>query len=202
VTGFWRLSADPGFVPDADLAAFLDAGPPPIYVGFGSMMYDPSPTLRAVARLARTRGWRFVIGRGWLAGAVPRLDTAGVHVVGDVPHSWLLPRVALAVHHGGAGTTAASLSAGLPTLIAWFIVDQVFWAKRVQALGVGLDLGAHAHLSEAALESAISRAMEDDALRARAGSLGEQLRGEDGAQTAAREIAHLTLTTPLGIGRA
>lgn len=188
VTGYWRMPPSGGFSPDPSLRAFLDAGAAPVYVGFGSMIYEPSRLLAWVARMAESRGWRFLVSRGWVGQELPAAGGPHLHVIDDVPHDWLLPRVAAAVHHGGAGTTAASLTAGVPTVIAWFIVDQVLWARRVEALGVGVDLGRHADLDPERLEAGIERALSDAAMRARAVALGAMLSRERGCRSAAEAI--------------
>ncbi|WP_019202557.1 glycosyltransferase [Tsukamurella sp. 1534] len=122
---------------DADLMRWLTDGDAPIYWGFGSMrIADPDAKARLFARVCRERGRRGLIVAGWsdLQGA-----DLGEHirVVDEVVHAEVLPHCAAAVHHGGAGTTAASLRAGLPTLISPVLADQPFWGARVTDLGVG-----------------------------------------------------------------
>jgi UDP:flavonoid glycosyltransferase YjiC (YdhE family) len=128
-----------------------------------------------------------VLLSGW--GGIGKLhlpDT--IHVVESVSHEWLLPRMAAAVHHGGAGTTAASLRAGLPTVIVPFIADQPFFGERVHALGVGPAPVARKSLTAEALGAAIHTAVSDKAMRAKAVALGECIRAEDGVAEAVRLI--------------
>jgi UDP:flavonoid glycosyltransferase YjiC (YdhE family) len=107
-----------------------------------------------------------------------------VYMVDSVPHTWLLPRVAAVIHHGGAGTTAAGLSAGVPSIVTPFMGDQAFWANRVFELGVGPKPIARRHLSVSHLSDAIATALGDDAMRQRAVDLGSRIRSEDGVANA------------------
>jgi UDP:flavonoid glycosyltransferase YjiC (YdhE family) len=189
VTGYWRLphgaeTIDPG------LRRFVEDGTPPVYVGFGSMDYDPArlaPLLRAVVR---ETGVRLVYAAGWLKEDRVRAHEwpDDIFVTAGAPHGWLFPRVLGAVHHGGAGTTAAAVTAGVPSLIAWFIVDQVFWAGRVTELGVGVDLGNFHALTADALVAAVGRLVGDRALGDNAGRLGRKVGEEDGVGRAVRAI--------------
>ena len=111
-----------------------------------------------------------------------------MHVVGDVPHGWLFPQMAAVVHHGGAGTTAAGLRAGLPTVVCPFFADQPLWGRRVHALGAGPPPIPARRLSAARLAQALTQAVRDPAMRQRAATLGERLRAEDGVGQAAEVI--------------
>jgi len=137
VTGYWFLERDPRWRPPAGLEDFLAAGPPPICVGFGSMpSQDPVALAREVVRALGLAGRRGILLSGWggLAGVdLPR----SVFALEAAPHDWLFPRVAAVVHHGGAGTTAAALRAGVPSLVVPFMADQRFWGERVARLGAG-----------------------------------------------------------------
>lgn len=190
VVGAWFLDPPDGWRPDTELEAFLAAGPPPVYIGFGSMATDdPAATARLVLDATVAAGARAIVHRGWarLLAADP---PASVHFVESVPHTWLLPRVAAAVHHGGAGTTAASLRAGVPTVIVPFHGDQFFWAQRVQELGAGPAPITRRRLTVERLAAAIVEATADPALRGRAAALGERIREEDGVGDAVRWIEH------------
>jgi vancomycin aglycone glucosyltransferase len=134
-TGAW-------IVPDerplpAGLAAFLEAGPPPVYVGFGSMPMRGSPDIARVAVEAiRGQGRRALLSRGW-AGLAPVDDRDDCLVIGEVNVQALFGRVAAVVHHGGAGTTTAAALAGAPQVVIPQWGDQPYWAGRVAALGIG-----------------------------------------------------------------
>ena len=188
VTGYWFLDARSDWQPPAELVHFLEDGPPPVYVGFGSMgNKNPERQTRLALRALEITGQRGILLTGW--GAVARLGTsANVFYVDDVPHSWLFPRMAAVVHHGGAGTTAAGLRAGVPNIITPFGVDQYAWADRVVKLGVGPRVADHKRLTAEKLAQAIHTAVTDSALRARAASLGEQIRAENGVARAVEVI--------------
>lgn len=120
------------------LEAFLDAGQPPVYVGFGSM---PMHALREAAGVImaaiRAQGRRAVLSQGW-AGLVADDGGSDCFVIGEANHQALFPRVAAIVHHGGAGTTAAAARAGVPQVVVAQIADQPYWAGRVETLGIGV----------------------------------------------------------------
>lgn len=187
VTGYWFLPAA-DWTPPPALAAFLDAGPPPVYIGFGSMAgVDPAATTRVVlAAIAHARV-RAVLATGWgglAAGDVP----ADVFMLDAAPHEALFPRMAAVVHHGGAGTTAAGLRAGCPTVVCPFAVDQPFWGARVQALGAGPAPIPQRRLDPARLGGAIRAAVHDPAMRDAARRLSSAIRAEDGVGTAIARI--------------
>jgi sterol 3beta-glucosyltransferase len=184
ITGYWYLDPPAHWQPLPDLLRFLDAGPPPVYVGFGSMG-DVAPTgvTQKVLAALQKAGQRGVL----LAGRDGIDRQENVFFVEDVPHTWLFPQMAAVVHHGGAGTTAAGLRAGVPSIVMPLAGDQHAWAGRVTALGVGLRHASLTRVTPAGLARAIETAVNDKALRARAAVLGEKIRAEDG-QTRAVEL--------------
>ncbi len=134
-TGTWVLPDDRP-LPE-DLEAFLDAGEPPVYVGFGSMAaYAPKDIARNAIEAVRARGRRILLARGW-AGLDAIDDADDCFVVGEVNQQALFRRVAAVVHHGGAGTTTTSSMAGAPQVVVPRIADQPYWAARVAELGIG-----------------------------------------------------------------
>ncbi|MDA3630967.1 glycosyltransferase [Saccharopolyspora sp. WRP15-2] len=151
VAGYWRPRIPPGWAPPAELVDFLDAGEPPVLIGFGSMAAGQDGWLSDVVARA-VRGRRAIVQRGW-AG----LEAAGpdVLVVGDVPHDWLFPRVAAVVHHGGAGTAGAVFSAGVPGVAVPVYADQPLWADRARRLGTGPDPLPFTRLTGSALAARI-----------------------------------------------
>ena len=166
--------------PSRELLAFLQAGPPPVYLGFGSM---PMPTLDAFSRdvlsLAGELDVRFVICGGWNdTEAVRHLAGPRVHFVKSVDHGWLFPRCDVVIHHGGAGTTFAAAEAGVPSVICSFFADQPFWGHRIASLGAGAHV-PFVKLNRQTLEAALRRARSED-IRRNAAALGEKLRAEDG----------------------
>ena len=201
VTGYWFTEPDPAWRPPEDLAAFLEAGPPPVYVGFGSMpVDDPAAMTRAVIEALKTAGARGILATGWgglAAGDVPD----SIHVLKSAPHDWLFPRCAAVVHHGGAGTTHEGLRWGRPSLVCPFIVDQPFWGRRLARLGVGPDPLPLKKLDAGRLAAAISQTL-DPAMAARAEALGHKIRAEDGAARAAALVAEfLGVKTPIEAAR-
>ena len=183
-TGYWFLDRTPDWRPPRGLADFLGSGPPPVSVGFGSMAgADPEGVTERVLRALRLAGKRGVLLTGW--GGLSNADLPDdLFEVGEVPHDWLFPRVAAAVHHGGAGTTAASLRAGTPTVIVPHFADQFFWGARVAGLGAGPRPAPRAKLTAERLADAIRRATGDAGMRERARSLGEKIRAENGVERA------------------
>ena len=168
------------------LEQFLAAGDPPVYVGFGSMPdRDPRATTRVLVEALEACGRRGVIGAGW-AGLGAGAPAASVHVVRSAPHALLLPRVALAVHHGGAGTTAAVARAGVPQLVVPHIADQFYWGHQVWRLGLGGKPILRRDLTATRLARAIRNVLADREIAARAQAVGTALRGRDGAAALAR----------------
>jgi len=191
VTGYWFLDRAEAWSPPAGLTDFLDAGPAPVHVGFGSMAgRDPARTTAIVLEAIARTGRRCILVTGW-GGLVPEAVPDDVYVIDAVPYDWLLPRVAATVHHGGAGTTAAGLRAGRPTVICPFFGDQPFWGRRVRELGVGPAPIPQKKLSAPSLASAIELACTDAAIGRRAAELGAQIRREDGIGRAVRLLEGL-----------
>lgn len=169
---------------DAELDRWLDAGEPPVYVGFGSMpVSDPGRLVGAVEEACRDLGLRAVVSSGWNDFSVRSGER--VRIVGAVDHAVVLPRCRAAVHHGGAGTVAATLRAGLPSVVGWYSADQPVWGRLLTDLGVASSLPA-AGLDRHALRAALERVLDDETRR-RARLLGASLVPPDEAvRTAAR----------------
>ena len=128
-------------------------------------------------------------GQGVLGcGMTQRPSTHPVYFVDSIPHDWLLPRMAAVVHHGGAGTTAAGIRAGIPSILVPIGADQRLWAYRVKALGIGPSPIPRSRLTAERLANAITQAVTDQAMRQRAAALGEKARAEDGVGKAVRII--------------
>jgi UDP:flavonoid glycosyltransferase YjiC (YdhE family) len=188
IAGYWFLVEPADWQPPADLLKFLEAGPPPVYVGFGSMDdQNPERISQIVVEALRLSGQRGVMVSGWGGlGAITLPET--IYRLDSIPHSWLFPHMAALVHHGGAGTTAAGLRAGIPAVITPFAADQPFWAGRVARLGVGIRGANFFRLTADGLAAAITQAVNDSEMRQRAASLGDQLRAENGVAKAVEII--------------
>ncbi|AKT50486.1 glycosyltransferase [Arsenicicoccus sp. oral taxon 190] len=199
VTGWWTLPDAPAGAPglespgrgddlDAALVDFLEAGPPPVYVGFGSMSSaDPRGISRVVGEACRAAGVRAVVLRGH----------ADLHITGDdvlliegAPHGRLFPQVAAVVGHGGAGTTGAAFRAGVPQVVVPHMGDQPYWGRRVHELGCGPAPLARRQLTAERLAGGIRAALSPGCVDA-ARRLGDQVRDEDGVAAA---VAHLDAT--------
>lgn len=189
ITGAWTLGVDPDWNPPADLVRFLDAGEPPVYVGFGSMGFGAGAaqrTGRIVDALTGQRR-RVLLATGW-GGLTAVTDAEHVHTVRSVPHDWLFPRTAAVIHHGGSGTTHAGLHAGRPTLICPFVGDQPFWGHRIHDLGAGPAPLPGPKITDGRLRPAIGQLLNDQDLHQRAAHLGDQIRTENGVIAAIRII--------------
>jgi sterol 3beta-glucosyltransferase len=180
VTGYWFLDPADDWAPPPALAEFLQAGSPPVYVGFGSMSNrKPEETANLVLEaLARTQQ-RGILLSGWSGLQKSDLPDS-VLMVDSVPFSWLFPRVAAVVHHGGAGTTAAGLRAGVPSIVVPFFGDQPYWGQRIAELGVGPAPVPRRKLTVGRLAQAIEQATKDCTMQRRAADLGACIQAEDG----------------------
>jgi UDP:flavonoid glycosyltransferase YjiC (YdhE family) len=187
VTGYWFLDRPPSWQPPNDLLEFLAAGPPPVYIGCGSMVGARRETFLGLAQQAlRETGLRGLIVSHDSAGPTSLGDN--ILVIGEMPHDWLFPRVAAVVHHGGAGTTGAALRAGVPSIIIPFIADQPFWGRRIQELGAGVGPIARRKLTTRRLVEALTLVIGDQRVRQRAAALGQHIRAEDGVANAVNAI--------------
>ena len=163
-------------------------------MGFGSMgERRPAETTALVVEALRQTGRRAVLVTGW--GGLDATDLPdNIYAARAIPHSWLFPRVAAVVHHGGAGTTAAGLRAGVPTIVVPFFGDQPFWGRRAADLGVGPQPIPRKKLTAEKLAAALEQALTDGRMQHRAAVLGEQIRAEKGVARAAEIISGIKLS--------
>ncbi len=191
VTGYWFLDGATQWQPPADLKAFLADGSAPVYVGFGSMVAnDPQRTTQIVIEALQKSGQRGLIASGW--GGLKETDLPStIYRLKEAPHDWLFPQMAAVVHHGGAGTVAAGLRAGKPTVICPFIADQPFWGSVIQQAGAGPAPIPQKKLTVDNLAAAIHIAATDDSMRRKAAQIGEQLRREDGVANAVKVVGSI-----------
>jgi sterol 3beta-glucosyltransferase len=191
VTGYWLLDSGSDWTPPSDLVEFLAGGTPPIYIGFGSMSNrNPEETANlCLQALAQTKQ-RAIMLSGW--GGLQKSNLPDtVFMIDSVPHSWLFPRVGAVVHHGGAGTTAAGLRAGVPSIIIPFFGDQLFWGQRIAELGVGPEPIPRKKLTVERLTQAIQQAVTDESMRQCASNLGAKIQAEDGIAGAVSVVQNI-----------
>lgn len=197
VTGYWFLDEGLDWTPPDDLLAFIkkarDDRVKLVYIGFGSIVVSDSKAMtQSIVDAVLKADVRCILSKGWSdrldaknAGESEVALPPSILKIGSAPHDWLFRQVDAAVHHGGAGTTGASLRAGIPTIIKPFFGDQFFSAARVEDVGVGIRLR---HVSPLALGKALWIATHDDRMRTKARVLGERVRAEDGVRTAVEAI--------------
>jgi sterol 3beta-glucosyltransferase len=170
---------------DGRVESFVRAGSPPIYVGFGSMVAKPSLNVgQCVVRAARLAGRRVIVAGGWASIDKGLPESDDVLAIAEAPHDKLLPLVAAAVHHGGAGTTTAAFRAGIPQVIVPHILDQFYWGRRVELLGIGPRPLPVASLTDGALARRIALTLDRQAFSDRAKSLGLRAARRDGVTAA------------------
>ncbi|GAB0134164.1 hypothetical protein EsDP_00002546 [Epichloe bromicola] len=189
ISGFYFLNLASSYTPDPELTAFLEARPPPVYIGFGSIVVDdPNAMTRMIFDAVRLAGFRALVSKGW--GGLGADDVGipeGVFMLGNVPHDWLFERVAAVVHHGGAGTTAAGIKAGKPTLVVPFFGDQPFWGAMIARANAGPEPIQYKDLTAEKLAEAIKFCLEPNTLE-RARDLGNKIREEAGTDVGARSF--------------
>ena len=191
ITGYWFLESERAWTPPPSLKDFLQNGPAPVYIGFGSMSSrKPEETAHLILQALAQTGQRAILLSGWNGMQAEKLPE-NVLVVDSIPHDWLFEHVAVVVHHGGAGTTAAGLRAGVPTIVIPFFADQPFWGQRVADLGVGPQPIPRQQLTAERLAQAIQQAVSDSAMRQRAADLGAKIRAEDGIGQAVKIIGRI-----------
>ncbi len=191
VTGFFALEEET-YAPDPALAAFLEDGPPPVAVSFGSMVHDdPEGLTELMLTVIERVGCRAVIQQGWSGLRAHGTLPPGVHLCGVVPHSWLFPRAACVIHHGGMGTTAAAFRAGVPSVVVPHLFDQFAVAGVAQQLGVAPEPVLYRQLSAPRLQAALQQALHEPRYRQMALVVRHQVRAEPGVRMARERIEQL-----------
>lgn len=180
MTGYWFLKQASEYKPPPDLQKFLRGGPPPVYVGFGSMGGAESHRTveTALAALAQIRQ-RGVIFTGWSNPDCSNLPD-NIFRISSIPHDWLFPQMSCIVHHGGAGTTATAFQAGVPNVIIPFLADQPFWGDLAYKLGVSPAPLNRKKLTATNLAETISLAINDSTMKEKAAELSKAIHSEDG----------------------
>ena len=186
IAGFVFLDLASSFKPPETLAKFLDAGEPPVYIGFGSIVVDdPDKFTSLIFEAVQKAGVRALVSKGW--GGLGDEDNTpdNIYMLENTPHDWLFPRVSAVVHHGGAGTTAIGLKCGKPTMIVPFFGDQPFWGAMVARAGAGAHQATpYKKLSADALAEGIQQCLTPEARQA-AEKIAKSIAEEgDGAKNA------------------
>jgi sterol 3beta-glucosyltransferase len=189
VTGYWFVDEVKNWQPPSALIDFLQSGPAPVYIGFGSMSNrNPEQTADLVIQALERINQRAILLSGW--GGLQRANVPdSIFMLDSVPHSWLFPRVSAVVHHGGASTTAAGLRAGVPSVIVPFFGDQPYWGQRIAELGVGPKPIPRRKLTIEHLADSIQVVLTNKDMRQCAAKLGKQIQSEDGIASSV-EIIH------------
>jgi UDP:flavonoid glycosyltransferase YjiC (YdhE family) len=184
VTGYWFLEDPARWQPPRELAEFMDAGPAPVYVGFGSMKTrEPAATARVVLKALERANKRAIFQGGW-AGLNDVNFPSSVFKLDSVSHDWLFSRSAALIHHGGGGTTGTGLRSGTPAITIPFYADQPFWGRRVAEIGAGSRPISRKELTVDDLTDAIQYVTNGNGVKARAAAVGETIRAENGIANA------------------
>ena len=184
ICGYWFTAPDTAWRPPEALVDFLKVGPAPIYVGFGSMVgSNPEQTQQTVLGAIRRAGVRAIVASGW-GGIQHTALPDNVFLIESVPHEWLFPKVAAAVHHGGAGTTAAALRAGIPSVVVPYFYDQRFWGERLHALGVAPRPIPQRSLTSDDLSDAVRSVLDSPDMAVRSRDIAGRIARERGVDVA------------------
>ena len=191
ITGFVFLDLASSFKPSQELADFLAAGPPPVYIGFGSIVVDdPDALTQTIFEATKSVGVRALVAKGWggIGGGESSIPE-NLFMLDNTPHDWLFSKVSAVVHHGGAGTTAIGLYHGRPTMIVPFFGDQAFWGSMVANAGAGAEPVPHKDLTAEKLADGIRKLLSEECQLA-AGEISKQIREDDGdgAENAVRSF--------------
>jgi len=191
LTGYWFPEESLDWSPPADLLAFIEAGEPPTVISLGAMSIGKSDDAREAAQTAiqavEQAGVRAIF-QGWNDVLDDANLPSNIYHAGSVPHSWLLARASCITHHGGFGTTAAGLRAGIPSIVVPHIIDQYMWAQEVEKLGAGPLPVPRKDLTVDRWAAALTEATKDTQMQTVARQIGEQIRAENGLEFAVQLI--------------
>jgi len=182
VTGTWSSLPPLNWTPSPDLVKFLENGKAPIYIGFGSMPSNADRTLSIILRALEISNQRGILLSGWAGIGKNSTLPKTIFCINEVPHYWLFPKMAAVVHHGGAGTTAASLLSGIPSIITPSTIDQYSWARQAYKLGVSPVPIPFKKLTAELLAEAINESISNKNMRQKAKDVGKILEKENGIE--------------------
>jgi UDP:flavonoid glycosyltransferase YjiC (YdhE family) len=193
ITGYW-FPEEPEWAPPPDLVKFIEKDQPPIFIGFGSMpVKDPVKTTQVILQAIKKTNQRAIIHEGWSGLGNIDLPDA-VYKIDYAPYGWLFPKMGMVIHHGGSGTTAFALRAGVPSCAVPLIgFDQIYWGRRITALGVGPPPIPLRKLNVNNLSEIILQGVEDQYMHNNAVALGDMIRKETGIENAVRVIDQFTV---------
>ena len=192
MTGFWYMPKSEAPL-SHELEAFIAAGDKPVFIGFGSMVSSSPQTLvQIITEALDQTGLRAVVAKGW--AGLDLEDSRQIMCIDSVPYDALFPRMAAVVHHGGIGTTATGLRAGVPSIIVPFFGDQPFWGRHVAAAGVGPDPIPRSRLTSSRLASTLRRATTDPLMQNAARDMGVSLESEQGVENAINSLSRFIRT--------
>ena len=189
-TGYWFRESEQ-WEPSAELRSFLEAGEPPVFIGFGSMpQKNPQQTTTILLDALRRSGQRGILHTGW-GGLGTQSLPDHVFQIDYAPYDWLFPRMSMIIHHGGSGTTAYALRSGRPTCVVPFVFDQFYWGERIGQLGVGYRPIPYKKLTVDNLTRAIQFGVGDPQVKQSAFDLGQKIRSEKGLANAISIIENI-----------
>ena len=187
--GYWFLPAAKDWSPPPALTDFLADGDAPVYIGFGSTITGRAKeTGQIITKALHQVNCRGVLAKGWGELKGLEFDPGRFIVIDEVPHDWLFERMAMIVHHGGAGTTASAFCAGVPQIVVPHMQDQPFWGNKTYQLGVGAKPVPRSRLSVDSFARALQSVIDDPSMRTRAEEIGEKVRAEQGVEKAVAVI--------------
>jgi sterol 3beta-glucosyltransferase len=193
ITGYW-LPKDMDWQPSSDLSAFIGAGSPPVFIGFGSMpIKNPGQTTTIILEALKQSGQRGILHIGW-GGLGNQSLPDYVFKIDYAPYDWLFPRMAMVIHHGGSGTTAFGLRSGVPSCAVSFVFDQHYWGERIAELGVGPKPIRFKDLTVERLREAIRIGVGNSQIRVKATRLGQKIREENGIENALNIVEKMSYT--------
>jgi UDP:flavonoid glycosyltransferase YjiC (YdhE family) len=183
ITGYW-FAEEKHWEPPKDLLDFLDAGKPPVFIGFGSMpVKNPQRATEIILEALKRSGQRGILHSGW--GGLGKMSLPdNVFKIDYAPYCWLFPRMSMIFHHGGSGTTAYALRSGVPSCVIPFVFDQFYWGKRSAELGVGPAPIPFRKITVKKLQQAIELGICNSEFQRRSADLGKKIRVENGIRTA------------------
>ncbi|NUQ85697.1 MAG: glycosyltransferase family 1 protein [Anaerolineales bacterium] len=193
ITGYW-FAEEKRWDPPKGLLGFLDAGKPPVFIGFGSMpVKNPRRTTEIILEALERSGQRGILHSGWGGlGEISLPDT--VFKIDYAPYNWLFPRMSMIFHHGGSGTTAYALRSGVPSCVIPFVFDQFYWGQRIAKLGVGPTPIPFKKMTAKKLQQAIEGGTRTSEIRRRAAEIGKKVRSENGVRATINLIEILCRT--------